>query len=88
MENEVENPIRSFGLDMNSILKFVMEDKERIGKSEQAIQKVEKLVDKLAFEKARKQIRKYKKEGLDLTEWAVFEARMANLEILGNEEDN
>ena len=88
MENEVENPIRSFGLDMNSILKFVMEDKDRIGQSEQAIQKVEKLVDKLAFEKARKQIRKYKKEGLDLTEWAVFEARMANLEILGNEEDN
>jgi predicted ATP-binding protein involved in virulence len=85
---KIDQTVKSFGLDINWILKFIMEDSDRLKESEEAIAEVQKLVDEIEFEKARLLIDRYKKENLDLDEWIMFEARMSNLEIFEDEEDN
>ncbi|QSB29087.1 AAA family ATPase [Flavobacterium sp. CLA17] len=85
---EVDQTIKSYGLDINWILRFIMEDNDRIKESEEAIKKVQKLMNEVEFEEARSLINKYKKEKLDLEEWVIFEARMSHLEMFEDEEDN
>jgi len=85
---EIDQTVKSFGLDINWILKSIMEDSDRLKESEEAIAAVQKLVDEIEFEKARELINKYKKENLDLDEWIMFEARMSHLEMFDDEEDN
>lgn len=85
---EIDQAVKSFGLDINWILKFIMEDGDRLKESEVAISEVQKLVDEAEFEKARLLIDKYKQENFDLEEWIMFEARMSHLEMFDDEEDN
>ncbi|MCW3108227.1 MAG: binding protein [Segetibacter sp.] len=85
---EIDQTVKSFGLDINWILKFIMEDGDRLKEAEEAIAEVQKLVDEVEFEKARLLIDRYKQENLDLDEWVMFEARMSNLEMFNDEEDN
>ncbi|MBL0047034.1 MAG: AAA family ATPase [Bacteroidetes bacterium] len=85
---EIVQTVKSFGLDINWILKFIMEDGDRLKESEEAISEVKNLVDEVEFEKARLLIDRYKRENLDLDEWVMFEARMSNLEMFDDEEDN
>lgn len=88
--NEIIRPDRSLGMDTNWILKHLMESDDRPEVSINAIEEVEQLIDDIEFDQARELIEKYKSEGLDISEWVVFEARMSNLEILGegDEENN
>lgn len=85
---EIDQTVKSFGLDINWILKFIMEDSDRLEESEEAIAAVQKLVDEAEFEAARELIDKYKQENLELDEWIMFEARMSHLEMFDDEEDN
>jgi len=86
---EIDRTVKSFGLDINWILKFIMEDSDRLKESEDAIASVQKLVDEAEFEAARSLIDKYKQQDLYLEEWIIFEARMSHLEMFDdNEEDN
>lgn len=88
-EFEVDHTVKSFGLDINWILKFIMEDSDRLKESEEAILEVQKLIDEVEFEKARALIEQYKKDkNLDIDEWIMFEARMSHLEMFDDEEDN
>jgi len=81
-EEEPIRPDRTLGMDSNWILRFVLEDDERPAHAAKAIRSVEALIKKLSFPKARKEIAKWKKEGLDLPDWSVLEARMARMEVL------
>lgn len=85
---EIDQTVKSFGLDINWILKFIMEDSDRLKESEEAIAAVQKLIDEAEFEAARSLIEEYKKQNLDLDEWIMFEARMSHLEMFNDEEDN
>ncbi|MDN3605852.1 AAA family ATPase [Kaistella yonginensis] len=85
---EVDQTVKSYGLDMNYILKFIMEDDDRLDIANQAIEAVEELINDIEFEKARDLIAKYKADNLDLSEWVDLEARMSHLEMFGDEEDN
>lgn len=85
---EIDQTVKSFGLDINWILKFIMEDSDRLKESEEAIAAVQQLVDEAEFEAARLLIEKYKKQNLDIDEWIMFEAQMSHLEMFGDEEDN
>ena len=73
---------RSLGMDSNWILRHLMEADDRPEDAKAAIQSVESLIRKGTFRKARAAISKAKKNGLDLPEWSVLEARIARLEIL------
>lgn len=85
----IDQTIKSFGLDINWVLKFIMEDSDRLKESEEAIGAVKKLIIEAEFEQARALINKYKSESnLDLQEWIMFEAQMSHLEMFGDEEDN
>ena len=75
-------PDRSLGMDSNWILRHVMEADDRPEDAKAAIQSVESLIGKGAFKKARAAISEAKRNGLDLPEWSVLEARIARLEIL------
>ena len=85
---EVDQTVKSFGLDINWILKFIMEDSDRLKESDEAIAAVQKLIDDIEFEEARALIEKYKVDNLDLSEWITFEAQMSHLELFEDEEDN
>lgn len=86
---EIDQIFKSYGLDINYILKFIMEDDDRLDESIQAIESVQKLIDEVEFEKARALIDQYKNEkNLELDEWIMFEARMSHLEMFDDEEDN
>ena len=78
----VIQPDRTLGMDSNWILRHLMEADDRPAEAAKAIQQVEALIKKGAFEKARAEIATNRKKGLDLPEWAVLEARMARMEIL------
>ena len=75
-------PDRSLGMDSNWILRHLMEADDRPKDAKAAIQSVESLIAKGTFKKARAAVSKAKKNGLDLPEWSVLEARIARLEIL------
>ena len=75
-------PDRSLGMDSNWILRHLMEADDRPEDAKAAIQSVESLIEKGTFKKARAAISKAKKNGLDLPEWSVLEARIARLKIL------
>jgi predicted ATP-binding protein involved in virulence len=79
---EVVHPDRSFGMDSNWILRYLMETDERPAAAARAIKTVEGLIQTRAFNKARIQIAKAKTRGFDLPEWSVLEARMARLTSL------
>ena len=79
---EIIRPDRSLGMDSNWILRHLMEADDRPEDAQVAIQSVESLIGKGTFEKARAAVSKAKKNGLDLPEWSVLEARIARLEIL------
>lgn len=76
------SPDRSRGMDSNWILRHLMEADDRPEDAIAAIQSVEHLIEEGTFEKAHTAISEAKKNGLDLPEWSVLEARMARLEIL------
>lgn len=80
--DEVIHPDRSLGMDSNWILSHLMEADDRPEAAMVAIQSVESLIEEGTFEKARNAISEAKKNGLDLPEWSVLEARIARLEIL------
>ena len=79
----VIHPDRSLGMDSNWILRHLMEADDRPEDAMAAIQSVENLIAKGTFEEAHTAISAAKKNGLDLPEWSVLEARIARLEILG-----
>lgn len=79
-------PDRSLGMDTNWILKYLMDSDDRPETATKAIEEIEQLIKEVEFDKARSKMAKYKKEGLDLPEWSVFEARIARLEIIDDEE--
>lgn len=85
---EVDQTVKSYGLDMNYILKNIMQDDDRLNESSEAIAAVQKLIDEIEFDEARVLIEKYKAQNLDLSEWVIFEARMSHLEMFEDEEDN
>ena len=76
------HPDRSLGMDSNWILRHLMEADDRPEDAMAAIQSVENLIAKGTFEEAHAAISEAKKNGLDLPEWSVLEARIARLEIL------
>ena len=76
------HPDRSLGMDSNWILRHLMEADDRPEPAIEAIQTVEILIEKGAFEEAHAAISEAKQSGLDLPEWSVLEARIARLEIL------
>lgn len=75
-------PDRSRGMDSNWILRHLMEADDRPEDAIAAIQSVENLIEEGTFEKAHAEISEAKKNGLDLPEWSILEARIARLEIL------
>lgn len=81
-EGEIVVPDRTYGMDSNWILRFLMDVEDRPEKAVEAIKIVEKLILEGNFSAARDAMAKYKAEELEPTEWAVFEARMARMEIL------
>lgn len=85
---DIDHTVKTYGLDINYILKFVMEDDDRLDISQKAIEAVQELIDEVQFEEARALIAKYKSENLDLSEWTDFEAKMSHFEMFGDEEDN
>ena len=80
--NKIIHPTRSLGMDSNWILRHLMEADDRPEEAMAAIQSVESLIGEGTFEEARTAISEAKKNGLDLPEWSVLEARIARLEIL------
>ncbi|RYJ39654.1 ATP binding protein [Flavobacterium anhuiense] len=85
---QIDHVVKSYGLDINYVLKYIMEDDDRLDESKQAIATVQKLIDEIEFEKARDLIQVYKKNNLDLSEWVILGARMSHLEMFDDEEDN
>ena len=81
--DEVITPDRTLGMDSNWILRHLMEADERPADADKKVHEVEKLIQRHCFRKARATIVTAKKNGYDLPEWSVFDARMARLEILG-----
>lgn len=79
--NEVIYPTRTFGMDTNWILDFIMDAGSRPEQSVEAISKVETLIKEGKFKEARTAITDFKIENIDLPEWSIFEARMARMEI-------
>ena len=59
-----------------------MEADDRPEAAMAAIQSVESLIGEGTFEEAHAAISEAKRNGLDLPEWSVLEARIARLEIL------
>ena len=77
----VVRPDRTLGMDSNWILRHLMEADDRPAGAAKAIRSVEALIKRGTFTKARTAIAEAKKNGLDLPEWSVLEARMARLEV-------
>jgi len=77
----VVRPDRTLGMDSNWILRHLMEADDRPAGAAKAIRSVEALIKRGTFTKARTAIAEAKKNGLDLPEWSVLEARMARLEM-------
>ncbi len=80
--DEVLNPERSLGMDTNWILRYLMEADDRPIGAADAIRSIEAMIKKGTFNKARRAIKEAKRNGFDLPEWSMFEARMARLEVL------
>jgi predicted ATP-binding protein involved in virulence len=78
----VIRPDRTLGMDSNWILRHIMEADDRPRQSAKAISRVEALIRKGEFEKARAEIAAQREAGRDLPEWSVLEARMARMEVL------
>ena len=85
--DRVFNPERSLGVDTNWILKFLMDTSDRPNWANEAIMKIENLINEGDFEQARKLMLEYKKQEIDLPEWASLEARIARLEIIDEENE-
>ncbi|MCD8031133.1 MAG: AAA family ATPase [Bacteroides sp.] len=83
---EVINPDRSLGMDTNWILKYLMDSDDRPEGSAKAIEEIEQLIDDIEFVQAIERMEYYKKRGLDLPEWSVFEARIARFTIIDEKE--
>jgi len=81
-DGKVDSASRSLGMDSNWILRFLMETDDRPHEAVKAIDKVESLILAGNFTAARQEISEYKQKDFDLTEWTVFEARMARMELL------
>jgi predicted ATP-binding protein involved in virulence len=77
----VVRPDRTLGMDSNWILRHLMETDDRPAGAAKAIRSVEALIKRGTFTKARTAIAEAKKNGFDLPEWSVLEARMARLEV-------
>lgn len=78
----VIRPDRSRGLDSNWILRHLMEADDRPMDAKTIIKSVERSVAEGAFDDARAEMSKAKRNGFDLPEWSILEARIARLEIL------
>jgi predicted ATP-binding protein involved in virulence len=81
-DGKIDSVNRSLGMDSNWVLKFLMETDDRPHESDVAIKMVEDLILAGNFTVARQVISEYKQKGFDLAEWAMFEARIARMEIL------
>ncbi len=85
--DRVFNPERSLGVDTNWILKFLMDTNDRPNSADEAIMKIENLINEGDFEQSHKLMLEYKTQGLDLPEWTSLEARIARLEIIDDENE-
>lgn len=81
-DSGVIQPEKTRGMDSNWILRHLMEADDRPAESLSAINEVESLIIEGNFSDARASIKKYCKNGLDIPEWSVLEARMARMELL------
>ena len=79
---EIIQPDRTYGMDSNWILKFIMEANDRPKESDEAIKKVEALINEGKFSKARQEMSVLRADGYDLPDWSVLEARMARMETI------
>lgn len=79
--DKIIHPDRSLGMDTNWILRHLMGSDYRPEASTKAIDEIENLINDVEFEEALQKMSLYKKNGLDLPEWSVFEARIARLNI-------
>lgn len=75
-------PNQTRGIDSNWILSNLMEAEERPIESSSAIKEIELLIREGEFSDAVKAMEAYQKQGLNLPEWSVLEARIARLEML------
>jgi predicted ATP-binding protein involved in virulence len=78
----IVRPQRSLGMDSNWILQYLMEANDRPAMAAKAIRQVEALIKRSSFKKARTEIEVQRREGLDLPEWSILEARMARIEVI------
>jgi energy-coupling factor transporter ATP-binding protein EcfA2 len=75
-------PDRSLGMDSNWILRNIMEADERPAEAAEALRAVEAAIQRSAFKQARARMAAARKNGLELSEWPILEARMKRLELL------
>lgn len=75
-------PDRSLGMDSNWILRNLMESEDRPAEAVEALRKVETAIQQNAFRQAREAIAAARRNGLDLAEWPMLEARMKRMELL------
>jgi predicted ATP-binding protein involved in virulence len=80
-DDVIIRPDRTFGMDSNWILKFLMDADDRPQEAINAIKEVEDFINEGKFKEARASISRFKKERMDLTEWPIYEARMARMEV-------
>jgi predicted ATP-binding protein involved in virulence len=80
--SKVIRPSQTLGIDSNWILSNLMDAEERPIESSSAIKEVELLIRDGDFDGALEAIAAYKKQGLDLPDWSVLEARIASMEMM------
>ena len=78
----VIRPDRTQGMDSNWILRHLMEADDRPKDAKDILDLVDRLVREGAFSEARAEMSDAKRQGLDLPEWSILEARIARMEIL------
>ena len=84
-DGKVIRPDRTLGMDTNWILRNLMETDDRPEKPAEAIRVVEALIQDGDYDAARAQMVVYREQGYDLPEWAMYEARIARLELFDEE---
>ncbi len=86
-DDEIIVPDRTLGMDSNWILNHLMEASDRPDDATEAINLVENLINEGNFSGAREAMADFEKKGFDFPEWAVFEARIARLELIDDTDE-
>jgi predicted ATP-binding protein involved in virulence len=84
-DGKVIRPDRTLGMDTNWILRNLMETDDRPEQAAEAIKAIESLIHEGDYDAARTQMVVFREQGLDLPEWAMYEARIARLELFDEE---